>query len=377
MAGPKAPGARKSKATDPRGKSVTIVGAGGNIGSHLVPHIARLAGVSQVTLIDPDIYTEANIPSQDIDRRDVGKRKVVIQAKRLNRITGDIEVTVIAEPVESVPLGRLHADVIVACLDSRRARQAVNQSAWRLGIPWVDAAVEAGGLLARINSYIPHSEAPCLECAWGEADYALVEQSYPCQAESSVPATNAPSYLGALAASLQAIEIDKLLHGMVDRSLVGSQLFVDASAHQQYRTVFRRNPRCLFDHQVWEIERLETPPGRLTVKSALELGGNSGEGASQLRVDGDAFVWQLSCTHCGKCHPALRLARRLGPEHQACRECGAAMVAHGFDMEDRIEAKDPRVLALRYRSLASLGLRRGDVFSVAGLSGERHYEIGG
>ena len=79
MAGPKAPGARKSKATDPRGKSVTIVGAGGNIGSHLVPHIARLAGVSQVTLIDPDIYTEANIPSQDIDRRDVGKRKVVPQ----------------------------------------------------------------------------------------------------------------------------------------------------------------------------------------------------------------------------------------------------------------------------------------------------------
>ena len=52
MAGPKAANARKSKATAPRGKSVTIVGAGGNIGSHLVPHIARLAGISRVRCPD-------------------------------------------------------------------------------------------------------------------------------------------------------------------------------------------------------------------------------------------------------------------------------------------------------------------------------------
>ncbi len=377
MAGSKAANARNSGATDLRGKSVVIVGAGGNIGSHLVPHIARLAMVSRVTLIDPDIYTEANIRSQDIDRRDVGKPKVQVQARRLNRVTGDLVVIAMAEPVESIPLGRLHADVIVACLDSRRARQAVNQSAWRLGIPWVDAAVDAGGLLARINSYIPNSETPCLECAWGESDYALVEQGFPCQAESSFPATNAPSYLGALAASFQAIEIDKLLHGKLDHALVGSQIFLDASTHQQYRTVFHRNPRCHFDHQVWEIEPLETSPGRLTLGAAFRLGENSGEESCQLRVDGDAFVWQLSCTQCEKCYSALHLVQRPGLGRQTCPDCGAALIARGFDMEDQIDARDPRVLALRHQSLANLGLRRGDVFSVAGASYDRHYQIGG
>src|SRR5205823_9529388 len=65
--------------------SVTVVGAG-DIGTHLLPHLARMWGVRRVTVIDRDRYEEKNLTSQNITRRDVGKRKAMVQASRLRRI---------------------------------------------------------------------------------------------------------------------------------------------------------------------------------------------------------------------------------------------------------------------------------------------------
>src|SRR5712692_6109386 len=101
------------------GKSVVVVGAGGNIGSHLVSHVARMPSVVRITLIDKDTYEPANVRGQDITPHEIGKLKAVVQAKRLSRINSRLNVEAIADAVERVPLGKLRADVILACLDSR------------------------------------------------------------------------------------------------------------------------------------------------------------------------------------------------------------------------------------------------------------------
>ena len=67
-------------------RSVVVVGAGGNIGSHLVPHLARMQLLDSVTLIDNDVYEASNLQTQDVTPRDVGKRKTAVQARRLKRI---------------------------------------------------------------------------------------------------------------------------------------------------------------------------------------------------------------------------------------------------------------------------------------------------
>ena len=54
-------------------KSVTLIGAGGNIGSHLVPHLGRMPGVERITLVDRDIYEERNLFSQDILPGDIAR----------------------------------------------------------------------------------------------------------------------------------------------------------------------------------------------------------------------------------------------------------------------------------------------------------------
>ncbi|MDQ2974752.1 MAG: ThiF family adenylyltransferase [Acidobacteriota bacterium] len=369
------------KPSENSARSLIVVGAGGNIGSHLVPHLGRMRAVEQVTLIDRDVYEQANLYSQCITPIDVGKSKADVQARILRRINPQLQVTAIKTGVENLPLGRLRADLILACLDTRGARQYVNQAAWRLGMPWIDAGVEAGGLLARINVYLPGPDNPCLECAWDHRDYDALEQTYPCVdfVEEAFP-TNAPSSLGALAASLQAIECEKLLTGRIGRVAVSQQVLIDAAHHKHYVTAFRRNPYCRFsNHQVWSIEKLDRRAGELTIGQALGLGrcGTPGQKDSPgLRVEGKRFVRKLICGGCGRTKSLLCLKTSLRASQQTCAVCGHALVTAGPDLLERLNAT---VLSQRQlgRTLASIGIRRGEVLSIGDRSGETHFEICG
>ena len=227
--------------------------------------------------------------------------------------------------------------------------------------------------------YVPGVENPCLECAWDDRDYETLEQLYPChEFASGVPATNAPSSLGALAASLQAIECLKLLNGQSDRAAVGKQIVLDAAYHKHYVTSFRRNPNCRFSgHEIWDIRSLESSVEVLTLAEALallhqEAGVNS---STALRIEGKTFVTRLTCPGCAATRSLLRLECSLRRSQTGCVNCGRLMIAPGFDALERLSADVVPRSALS-RSLSSLGLRRGEVFSVSGDQGEIHFEIG-
>jgi molybdopterin/thiamine biosynthesis adenylyltransferase len=369
-----------SKQRETSGKSVVVVGAGGNIGSHVVTHLARMPQVSRVTLIDKDRYESSNLQTQDITARDVGKRKAVVQARRLRLIDGRVQVEAIAAPVEHVPLGKLRADMILCCLDSRIARQHVNQFAWRLGVPFIDAGVDAGGLLARVNVYVPATDNPCLECAWDERDYEALEQTYPCAGSvANVAPTNAPSSLGALAAALQAIECQKILGTRFENALVSKQVLIDALHHKHYVTGFRRNPNCRFEgHEIWNIEKLDRSTENMTLKQALRLfpAAMNGNGPVGLRVEGKPFVKRLRCVGCARTRSMLRLQHSLRDRQTMCGTCGRRMIATGFDLLERLSVEAAPRSALN-RSLRTFGLRAGDVFSVGDSHIEFHYEIAG
>jgi molybdopterin/thiamine biosynthesis adenylyltransferase len=360
-------------------KKIVVVGAGGNIGSHLVTHLARMPNVSRVTLIDRDVYEAKNLSSQDISQSDVGKRKVGVQARRLGRINHELQVETIFDAVERVPLGRLRGDVILSCLDSRITRQQVSQSAWRLGVPLIDAGVEPTSLLARINAYVPGADRPCLECAWDERDYDALEQTYPCAGfTSKFAATNAPSSLGALAASLQAIECHKLLSGQVENVAVSKQVLIDAANHKHYVTAFRRNPNCRFaEHAIWNITKLPRSASQVSFAEVLALrpagGGNNGSLA--LRIEGKPFVKRLTCSACGDTRSLLRLECSLGESERHCSRCGAPVLAAGFDLVEDLLVRTLEGERLLNRSLRSLGFRNGEVFSIGGRDEEHHYEL--
>lgn len=339
---------------------IVVAGAGGNTGSHLLPHLARVPGITKLTLVDPDAYNAANLSVQNIDSFDVAKPKVLVQAAKLQRINPSLDLAPMQERIEDVPRGLLRCDLIVSCLDSRGARQHVNEIAWRLNIPWIDCGILGSQNLARVNAYVPSKDAPCLECPWSHEEYALVEQEYLCGAGSGTAyPTMASSALGALAASLMAIEIAKLLSGDLTASVAAKQVVLDTRRHALLVTTGRRNPSCLFDHRTWTIEPWHCRPDITTIAAALSALGS-------LHVEGHRFVCELVCPGCGRLEKSLRLNRPLA----RCPACGRRMVSPGFSSPELLDSG----LAGEQRNLtlAQIGLRVGDDVVC---SGDRHYRI--
>ena len=365
---------RKRPARGRAGRHLVVLGAGGNIGSHLVPLLARLAGVARLTLVDSDRYEAKNLQAQDLQPSDIGRTKARVQARRARRLNPKLEVVAIADRLEHVPLGRLRGDVILACLDSKESRRFTNEIAWRLGLPLVDAGVEASASLARVTVYLPAPDHPCLECYWDDRDYAQLATRHPCQPDQpKAPRTNAPACLGSLAAALQAMECQKLLAGQFDRAAFGHELLIETATHKCFVTSLRRNPKCRFDHGIWSIATLRAGPRDLSLSEALHLGG--AKATTQLAFGGKAIVEQLTCPGCGHTRKVFRLTGRLRPTARSCKRCHRPLLASGFAMRTEVTARTltARVAA---RSLASIGLRAGDVFSVGDGRREQHFELG-
>jgi molybdopterin/thiamine biosynthesis adenylyltransferase len=315
-----------------------------------------MAGIARLVLVDPEFYETGNVSVQNIDQLDVGRPKALAQAQKVRRIRpcfGDAGLDVIAlqQRIEDVPRGLLKCDLIVSCLDSKAARQHVNEIAWRLNTPWIDCGVLGSQSLVRVNAYLPSQDAPCLECSWGHDEYSLLEQEYLCSAgRGAAYPTMASSALGSLAASLMALEIARFLRGEPQDSLAGRQVILDAEHHIAQITAGRRNPWCRFDHRSWVIEPWVCRPDNTTVAAALNTLGS-------LKVEGHYFTCELTCPGCGHREARLRLNRPLA----RCPVCDRRMVSSGFGSLERIDS----ALVGEYSglTLTQIGLRAGDIVS--------------
>ena len=345
-------------------RHLVIAGAGGNTGSHLLPHLARMPEIARLTLVDPEYYEPANLAVQSIDSIDVDRPKVMAQAEKLRRIRpslggAGLQVTALQERIEDVPRGLLNCDLIVSCLDSKAARQHVNEIAWRLKKPWIDCGILGSQQLVRVNAYAPSLDAPCLECSWGPDEYSVLEQEYLCSAGGGTTfPTMASSALGALAASLMAVEIAKIIRGESAESMIGRQLILDANHHAIQVTAGRRNPYCRFDHRNWVIEPWSCDPAVTTIEAAISTLGS-------LKVEGHRFACELTCPGCSHSEKSLRLNRPLA----RCPVCGRRMVSTGFGSLERIDSY--LVGENAGLTLAQVGLRAGDIVS----GDNRHHRL--
>lgn len=318
------------------GKKITVIGAGGIVGSHLTCHLGRMKGVSRVTVVDRDIYAARNVAFEDITPCNVGKPRALVQAHRLASINPGLRVEAIVGAVESSLLGWLRADLIVACLRSRRVLRCVNAMAFRLGVPWTAACISGEELVARVNVYLPGEDGACLECTWTDADYAALEPACACQEEGmEEPASAAtPSALGALAASLQALECQKLLRGHPGKAASGWQITIDAGRHKSSVTAILRNPGCRFDHMSWDMAGMSGRWEELTPGRALEPGGKP-------RAPSKALRDQVDWSGARVCEITSRLGGWLRASERTFLGCGPTVVAAGFATRERLGAPLP------------------------------------
>ncbi len=356
-----------------RGRLV-LIGLG-LLGSHLVPHLARLGSLlKELVLIDDDIYDSSNLVGQDITPKDVGHRKVAVQWRRLEAIHPGLSVRAIGHRLEAVPWGRLRADALVSCLDSRRARQLVNEIAWRLGVPWIDAGVRAEQRLVRVSAYRPAAEAPCLECAWDGRDYDALEAVHACSKQDF--RTGGSSSLGGVAAGLLALECEKLLGEGRVGPLFSSRVVLELEHHHHDRTHFTRNPQCRFDHERWTIEPLTIDRERSSLgdlfQTALEI---VGKGPVAIRVAETGWTTELTCLRCGGGVSELGVVGRSSGRRSRCRHCDRDLLPNPAHTHAWLAPDDaPDLLD---RSLRSLRVRTGDIVTIrGGADRTRHVELG-
>ncbi|MGC8495346.1 MAG: HesA/MoeB/ThiF family protein [Syntrophobacteraceae bacterium] len=191
---------------------VAVVGAGG-LGGSVIELLAR-QGVGFLRVIDGDCFALHNLNRQLFATlKTLGKNKAEVAAERIAEVNSDVDVHAVPQMLEEKNAKTLldGMDVIVDALDSIACRLLLCQTAQRLGIPLVHAAI--AGWTGQVATILP--DGPGLEKIYRTPMQKGIE------AELGTPAPTP-----ALAAAVQAREVVKLLTG-IGEPLAGKLLYFD------------------------------------------------------------------------------------------------------------------------------------------------------
>jgi molybdopterin/thiamine biosynthesis adenylyltransferase len=230
-----------------RPNQVLIVGCG-HIGRHLPSLVAETGQVGLIRMVDRGRVTAAHVVSEGYPAESVGRFKADVLCQRWAAQFPQVTFEAICADLEDVPLGDFEVDVVLAALDSRRARQAlVSERAYPLGVPVIDGGV-GDGLLGSVRVFRPGSA--CLECGFGPQDYRSLATEYACHPDGVylAPPTTAPAFVAAVVAGIMTAEMVGVLSG--NQAGESSEIFFDLATRRFLTSRRKRAGRCRFDHQI-------------------------------------------------------------------------------------------------------------------------------
>ncbi|MEI6388583.1 MAG: HesA/MoeB/ThiF family protein [Spirochaetota bacterium] len=192
---------------------VAIIGCGG-LGGYLIEGLARL-GVGTLIAVDPDSFEASNLNRQILATiTDLGRPKTQVAEERVRSINPATTVIQRQLRFEAATADLILAgvDVIADALDSIPSRLELAAAAARLGLPLVHGAI--AGWYVQATTALPGSGA--IEMLFGSATTSRGIETE----------TGNPAFAPAVAASIQAAEITKLLLGK-PAGLAGKLLHLD------------------------------------------------------------------------------------------------------------------------------------------------------
>jgi molybdopterin/thiamine biosynthesis adenylyltransferase len=241
---PRATPAAASAAAKFRKRRILQIGLG-NIGSHLASLITPLA--ESLQLVDRDIIEPHNVANQFFGPHHAGRTKVEVTADRIERLAPHLKVGRHVVDLEDLPWEEFaHADVVLGCLDSLRARQILSEKTQALQIPYIDGAV---GEPLLVRTQVLLAGQACLECSWGDGEYRQLTTEFPCRPGAAVatPRTAAPACCGAATAAVMVAQYLRLFGQDPPRH--SYEINGDLAAAQFRCSARRRNSRCRSPHE--------------------------------------------------------------------------------------------------------------------------------
>jgi molybdopterin/thiamine biosynthesis adenylyltransferase/Zn ribbon nucleic-acid-binding protein len=360
-----------------RDTTVAVLGLG-NVGGQLAQHLV-LHGIG-VVLVDRDVVAEANLGTQGFLERDLGQSKAEARAERLAPLNPTCRIEPVHADIRQLGLGALHGvSLIFSCLDSRRSRVVVNEMAMRLGIPWIDGALDGSGasLFGRVASYdFRRPESACYLCPHDSTslrDIANEGSVAGCSAiwwndGAAAAPTLASSALGGAVASMQAIWGVRVLRGQCDES-ASTEMYFDVGRRHMSSHRLPRNPRCLLDHHSWPLRPLGRDTAGTTVAQTFAFAEAQLGGEIVLQLPQRSIVTAARCPQCGAEVRTYRVLDSLAIEGVHC-VCGHEMhpaINELLDRFGRLEAKP-----FLDRTWREIGLPPADVVIAANGNRELH-----
>ena len=353
---------------------VIVVGVGA-IGNEIVKNLAML-GIGRLRIVDVDLVERSNLTRSVLFReRHEGMSKARAAAEAAREIYPAIEVAWHhADAIYGFGWGHyLDATVVLAGLDSREARLAVNRACIRVGKPFFDGAIEGIDGIARS---FQGANGPCYECTMSARDWELVAKRRTCSllsreeiAQGHTPTTPTAS---SVTAALQVQQALKHLHGL--DAQFGSGLLFNGMSFEANPVAYQRNPDCYAHEPATRIKRMPWGAHATSVGDAIVAATELLDGAVVLELRHD-LMWERRCL-CGMVDsPRLPLGQ-LGKGAALCSRCARECEWDARSTIGRGEADDVMLSELGIAPYDIVRFRSGRNYLDCVLDADRPKEFG-
>jgi molybdopterin/thiamine biosynthesis adenylyltransferase len=283
-------------------KQAKIIVAGvGALGNEVLKNLALL-GVGNLTLIDFDLISITNLTRSILFReKDVNLPKVEVAKQRLLEINPELNITTIKGDLEfDLRLGFIQKhDLIIGCLDSINARWAINQLAYRGGIPWINGGIGVGE--GEVSFFDPKTDQACYECSISPQMWERRNKRYSCQGMKRDFPPEAMATTAPLASLVGAMEVQQALlylHGDDSFLKSGEKVFLSLKPWISFKVTIQRQKHCLA-HDFQGIPLIEVKYDEdLTVKNLLDIIEGQGYKDPVLWLNNE-ILRQMTCLNSG------------------------------------------------------------------------------
>jgi molybdopterin/thiamine biosynthesis adenylyltransferase len=350
---------------------ILVVGAGA-LGNELVKNLALL-GIGTIVVVDLDCVENSNLARCVMFREgDDGAPKAEVVASAGRHLNSEINIVPVVGDVRiALGLGVFAGcDLVLGGLDNREARLHINQACWKVGIPWVDGAIE--GLMGLMRVFNPPDSA-CYECTMTARDHQLISARRACTllTRDQMLAGKVPTTVtsASVIAALQAQEAVKLLHSdLLPYTFAGMGVAFNGITHDTYPVTYARQDDCLshdtYPRADWREVESTVSFGSLLAMASSEFGEDAVLDLEQ------EVVRSFACPRCGLSQIVLRPLPSLAASSGVCPNCEgdrSPTLLHSISLEDT------QLLSL---SPSDLGLPDYDVVTARSGERRRFFQIG-
>ncbi|HEY9207221.1 MAG TPA: HesA/MoeB/ThiF family protein [Candidatus Methanoperedens sp.] len=304
--------------------SVMVVGIGA-LGNEVAKNLAQV-GVGNLFLVDFDFVEPSNLTRSVLFRDDDdGRKKVEVAAHRLKEINPGIKIHTFHGDVSDLGLGVFRRmNMVIGCLDNREARLSVNRACWKVGIPWIDGAIQE--LSGTVKIFIPPDSA-CYECTMSEKDYELLNIRYSCPLlkREDIVMGKIPTVatISSVIGGIQAQEAIKLIHGIGDSAgkcitYVGLTNYFDVVR-------FQRNENCLSHDSFSDIIELDHGADTLTGSELINIAKRISKSEDCIIELDREVITGRECKACGFRDESIYLLGKLTMQKGSCPKCGSLL----------------------------------------------------